>query len=228
MKKDYQALSRTLGYQFQDQSLLELALTHRSFSSSNNERLEFLGDSILNFVIAEALFEKFPKAREGQLSRLRSRLVNGETLAKVAKDWQLGEFLHLGSGELKSGGFRRESILADAVEGIIGSIYLDTGMEAAKDRILAWFEPRLAKLTLDAPLKDPKTQLQEFLQSRKQPLPVYDVVSVTGEAHAQQFEVSCLISLLGEAVVGEGTSRRGAEQNAARSALKALGITTGT
>jgi ribonuclease-3 len=227
VKKDYQALCRTLGYQFNDQTLLELALTHRSFSSSNNERLEFLGDSILNFVIAEALFEQFPRAREGQLSRLRSRLVKGETLAKVAKDWNLGDYLHLGSGELKSGGFRRESILADAVEGVIGGIYLDAGMEAAKGRILDWFQPRLAKLTLDAPLKDPKTQLQEFLQSRKQPLPVYDVVTVTGEAHAQQFEVSCQISLLDEAVTGEGTSRRNAEQNAARSALKSLGITTG-
>ena len=224
---DYAKLCRILGYDFSDLTLLQLALTHRSYASTNNERLEFLGDSILNFVIAEALFQQFPKGREGQLSRLRARLVRGETLAEVAKDWGLGDFLRLGSGELKSGGFRRESILADAVEAIIGAIYLDSGMERAHERVATWFGPRLEELTLEDHLKDPKTQLQEFLQSRKQPLPKYQVLKVSGEAHNQDFEVSCEVSVLDQPVVGTGSSRRGAEQHAARETLTKLGITPG-
>jgi len=159
-------LERRLGHTFQNQELMLLALTHRSFAGRNNERLEFLGDAILNFVAGEALFERFPQAREGQLSRLRARLVKGETLAVLARGFELGEYLRLGSGELKSGGFRRESILADALEALIGAIYLDADMETARERVLAWLADEFEGLTLVDTNKDPKTRLQEFLQSR--------------------------------------------------------------
>ncbi len=159
-------LERRLGYTFQDPDLMLLALTHRSFAGRNNERLEFLGDAILNFIIGEALYDHFPQAREGQLSRLRAKLVKGETLALLARSFELGDYLRLGSGELKSGGFRRESILADAMEALIGGIYLDAGMDAAKDRVMAWLGPQLRELTPVDTNKDPKTRLQEFLQAR--------------------------------------------------------------
>lgn len=223
-----QRLQRTLGYEFRNGELLALALTHRSVSGShNNERLEFLGDSILNFVIAEALFNQFSKAREGQLSRLRATLVKGDTLAKIALSWDLGPHLSLGSGELKSGGYRRESILADAVEAIMGAIYLDQGMAAAKERILAWYQDRLAALTLEQVSKDAKTRLQEYLQSRKQPLPEYRVASVTGDPHDQHFLVHCQLDGQPQPYCGEGGSRRVAEQQAARAALTGLGVTKG-
>jgi ribonuclease-3 len=220
-------LERQLGYTFKDQDLMVLALTHRSFAGRNNERLEFLGDAILNFVAGEALFERFPLAREGQLSRLRARLVKGETLAILARGFDLGDYLRLGSGELKSGGFRRESILADALEALIGAIYLDAGMDAARERVVAWLTNELASLTLVDTNKDPKTRLQEFLQSRACELPRYDVVDIQGDPHCRTFVVECQISLLNDKTLGQGASRRIAEQVAAAAALIALGVENG-
>ena len=217
-------LERQLGYTFKDQELMILALTHRSFAGRNNERLEFLGDAILNFVAGEALFQRFPLAREGQLSRLRARLVKGETLAILARGFDLGEYLQLGSGELKSGGFRRESILADALEALIGAIYLDAGMDVARERVLAWLTHELEGLTLVDTNKDPKTRLQEFLQSRGCELPAYDVVDIQGDPHCRSFIVECRVSLLKENTQGQGASRRIAEQVAAAAALQALGV----
>jgi len=217
-------LERKLGYSFRDKELMLLALTHRSYSGRNNERLEFLGDAILNFIAGEALFECFPQAREGQLSRLRARLVKGETLAVLARGFELGDFLRLGSGELKSGGFRRESILADALEALIGAIYLDAGMEAARERVLAWLADEMTNLTLVDTNKDPKTRLQEFLQSRGGELPQYEVVDIHGEPHCRTFFVQCSIDLLSETTKGQGASRRIAEQVAAAAALSALGV----
>ncbi len=214
-------LSR-LGCNFNDAALFELALTHRSCGALNNERLEFLGDSILGFVIGETLYQKFPDAKEGQLSRLRSQLVKGETLAEIAREFELGDCLNLGEGEMKSGGFRRASILADAVEAIIGAIYLDRGMEAARERILHWYQTRLQSLVLADNPKDPKTELQEFLQARKAPLPEYDVVDIAGDAHAQQFTVACSTTLLKQPTQAKASSRRAAEKLAAAAALKAL------
>jgi ribonuclease-3 len=220
-------LERQLGYTFKDQDLMVLALTHRSFAGRNNERLEFLGDAILNFVAGEALFERFPLAREGQLSRLRARLVKGETLAILARGFDLGDYLRLGSGELKSGGFRRESILADALEALIGAIYLDAGMDAARERVVAWLTNELESLTLVDTNKDPKTRLQEFLQSRACELPRYDVVDIQGDPHCRTFVVECQISLLNDKTLGQGASRRIAEQVAAAAALIALGVENG-
>lgn len=220
-------LERQLGYTFQDQGLLTLALTHRSFAGRNNERLEFLGDAILNFVAGEALYQRFPQAREGQLSRLRARLVKGETLAIMARGFELGEYLRLGSGELKSGGFRRESILADALEALIGAIYLDAGMDMARERVLAWLTQELDSLTLVDTNKDPKTRLQEFLQSRASELPCYEVVDIQGEPHCRTFFVQCTVDLLNEKTQGQGASRRIAEQVAAAAALVALGVENG-
>lgn len=222
-KSILERLERKLGYSFRDRSLMQLALTHRSFASRNNERLEFLGDAVLNFVVGEALFQRFPDAHEGQLSRLRARLVRGETLAQLARVFDLGEFLRLGSGELKSGGFRRESILADTAEALIGAIYLDAGMDAARERVLAWLEPHLSGLTLVDNHKDPKTRLQEYLQARSCDLPLYEVVDVQGEPHCRTFFVTCKIVLLNELTRGQGASRRIAEQVAAAAALVALG-----
>ena len=217
-------LSQRIDYTFNDHSLIELALTHRSCGGKNNERLEFLGDSIVNLVIAEALFVKFPEAKEGKLSRLRARMVKGVTLAELARDFALGDFLHLGSGEMKSGGHRRESILADTVEAIIGAIYLDSDMDTVKGKILQWYDSRLTALSLDDPLKDPKTQLQEFLQGKQAPLPKYDVLNIEGSAHEQLFKVSCKVQDLEKTIVGQGGSRRIAEQEAAAQALKFLDI----
>ncbi|SDO65480.1 RNAse III [Halomonas shengliensis] len=222
MSQTLNAFSRRLGHDFGDDALLELAMTHRSYGGQNNERLEFLGDSIVNFVIAEALFRRFPEAREGQLSRLRARLVKGQTLAELAREMGFGEHLRLGSGEMKSGGHRRESILADAVEAVIGAIYLDAGMEAVRTRVLSWYAVRLEGISLQDTQKDPKTRLQEFLQSRQAPLPRYEVVGVEGEAHAQIFTVECHVELLEGHTVGVGSSRRHAEQQAAELALKQL------
>lgn len=217
-------LQHKIGYTFKDQQLLVLALTHRSFAGRNNERLEFLGDAILNFVAGEALFSHFPDAKEGQLSRLRSRLVKGETLAVLARGFGLGEYLRLGSGELKSGGFRRESILADTTEAIIGAIYLDSNMDVARERVLAWLEQQFSELTLVDTNKDPKTRLQEYLQSRSAELPQYEVIDIQGEPHCRTFYVECQVSLLNESTQGQGASRRIAEQVAASLALQALGI----
>ncbi|MDG1581696.1 ribonuclease III [Pseudomonas sp. GOM6] len=224
MSQSLSRLERQLGHVFQNQELMLLALTHRSFAGRNNERLEFLGDAILNFVAGEALFERFPQAREGQLSRLRARLVKGETLAILARGFDLGDYLRLGSGELKSGGFRRESILADALEALIGAIYLDAGMDVARDRVLAWLAGELDGLTLVDTNKDPKTRLQEFLQSRGAELPRYEVVDIQGEPHCRTFFVQCEIALLTDKTQGQGASRRIAEQVAAAAALVALGV----
>lgn len=222
MSQSLDTLSRRIGHTFSDPSLLELAMTHRSYGGQNNERLEFLGDSIVNFVIAEALFQRFSQAREGQLSRLRARLVKGPTLAELAREMGFGDYLRLGSGEMKSGGHRRESILADAVESVIGAIYLDAGMEVARARVLAWYAERLEAISLQDTQKDPKTRLQELLQSRQLPLPRYEVVAVAGEAHAQTFTVECHIEMLDGHATGVGASRRHAEQKAAEQALARL------
>ncbi len=224
MSQELDRLQRSLGHTFQTPHLLEVALSHRSFGSENNERLEFLGDSVLNFVIAQALFERFPSAREGQLSRLRARLVKGATLAEVAREFSLGDYLRLGSGEMKSGGHRRDSILADAVEAIIGAILLDADFSACRERVLAWFAPRLAALSLKDTQKDAKTRLQEYLQGRQLALPVYEVLDIQGEAHAQTFHVSCFVAGLELTTRGQGSNRRIAEQKAAALALEQIGV----
>ena len=216
-------LCAAIGHSFADLTLLELALIHRSCGHHNNERLEFLGDSIVNFVIANALFDKFPKAREGQLSRLRAGLVKGVTLAEVAKEMHIGPCLKLGVGELKSGGQRRESILADATEAIIGAIYKDAGMDVCQVRILDWFASRLENLSLSDTQKDPKTRLQEYLQAKKSDLPVYQLIDVKGQDHEQMFIIECHSSLLDKPTKAEASSRRIAEQKSATLALQQLG-----
>jgi ribonuclease-3 len=218
-----QQLCQRIGYQFKDAELLQLALTHRSFGKQNNERLEFLGDSLLNFFIADALYQQFPSTKEGNLSRLRASLVKGVTLAKIALELQLGDDLRLGSGELKSGGNRRESILADTVEAIIGAIYLDAGESAARERVMCWFESRLENLDLEQDTKDAKTRLQEFLQGRGHALPHYEVVATRGGDHDPEFDIACHVDGLSSAVLATANSRKKAEQLAARQALKQLG-----
>lgn len=213
------SLSTKLGYQFANTSLLLSALTHRSKNSDNNERLEFLGDSILGFVIADALYNRFPTASEGELSRSRSHLVRGDTLAKLAKKLELGDFLRMGPGELKSGGYRRNSILADAFEALIGAIFLDGGLDPARVFIQKNFTEIFASLSLEHVAKDPKTQLQEYLQARKMEIPLYEVLSTSGDAHQQTFCVKCVIDKLGIETQGIGGSRRKAEQIAAKAAL---------
>ncbi|WP_126166014.1 ribonuclease III [Shewanella khirikhana] len=220
--KNLPRLCRTLGYEFSDVKLLEQALTHRSASNQHNERLEFLGDSILSIVISDALFHQFPKATEGDLSRMRATLVRGDTLAIIAKEFKLGDYLNLGPGELKSGGFRRESILADAVEAIIGAIYLDADLETCRALLLNWYQQRLAEIKPGVGQKDAKTLLQEYLQGVKKPLPEYQVTLVEGEAHDQTFTVECRVIDIAEPVVGVGSSRRKAEQMAAAQVLELL------
>ncbi len=223
MINSLEELQRKLGYNFKDVLLLEQALTHRSKGSENNERLEFLGDAILGFVVAEILYFKFDDAPEGQLSRFRASLVKKETLADLAREFSLGDFLVLGSGELKSGGFRRDSILADAMEAILGAMYLDGGIEGARLLIENSLKARLDKLSLaGADTKDPKTCLQEFLQGRHLALPEYEVVATFGDEHNQSFEVNCIVAGLEEPIKGKGTSRRRAEQAAAQKALEQL------
>jgi len=213
-------LCAALGYVFQQSDLLEEALTHRSASPRNNERLEFLGDALLNLVMAECLFQRYPQASEGELSRLRATLVKGETLAELARGLKLGENLWLGQGELKSGGPRRESILADALEAIFAAVYLDGGLEACRTLILNLYRDSLEGLTSAGELKDPKTRLQEYLQARQQPLPLYSVLKIRGEPHAQSFTVECAVA--DHRGVAVGSSRRKAEQDAARQVLEQL------
>lgn len=203
--------------------LLQAALTHRSVKGKNNERLEFLGDSILNFIIAAALYEKCPHAKEGELSRLRANLVNGEMLAEIAQEFELGQYLQLGPGELKSGGARRKSILADAFEAIIGAIYLDSNMLQCQEHVLSWYRSRLADFSQWETSKDPKTRLQEFLQGRKLPLPIYSVILIEGKAHHQHFKISCQVEGFSHITEGYGSSRRSAEQIAAQAYLDLLG-----
>lgn len=213
-------LERLIGYQFNNQSLLQQALTHRSHGSQNNERLEFLGDGVLNFIIAHQLFLRFPKLSEGDLSRMRAQLVKEPTLGEVALRLNLGEHLRLGEGELKSGGWRRPSVLADALEATIGAAYLDGGFDAAEQMVIRLFTPLMEKLDPKSIGKDPKSLLQEYLQSRKIELPEYRVISTEGEAHCQTFHVECHIQKLNITTAGEGASRRIAEQQAAEIAYK--------
>ena len=219
-------LEKILGYQFKDPNLLRQALSHRSVGAVHYERLEFLGDSILGFIIADELFKRFPDATEGQMTRLRSNLVKGKTLAVLAKQLSLGEFLQLGSGELKSGGFRRESILADSFEAITAGVYLESGVDKCRERLIAWYGKMLLEADPNEITKDPKSRLQELMQSLKLPLPDYETLNVTGKDHEQMFEVQC--SCLGsEKITGTKTtaiasSRRKAEGLAAEQALKIL------
>jgi ribonuclease III len=216
-------LTRVLGHGFDHQpDLLERALTHRSFSSDNYERLEFLGDSILNFVIAESICDRFPDTDEGTLSRLRSSLVRCETLAEIGRELDLGSYLILGSGELKSGGYDRDSILEDVLEAIIGAIYRDAGIASAKEFILRIFSERLRGLNLSVSLKDPKTRLQELLQKHGRDLPVYNILDVSGPPHHQTFKIECHLQNPEEIFNGKGSSRRKAEQDAASLALREL------
>jgi ribonuclease III len=217
---DLEDFGRTIGCRFRDPELLERALTHRSFSAIHNERLEFLGDSVLNCAVALQLFRKFPALSEGELSRLRASLVSQPTLAAVAASVQLGARLRLGEGELRSGGASRPSILADGLEAVIGAAFLDSGFDAAYDLVARLFDAQLGKVDPQTTGKDAKTLLQEYLQSRRLPLPHYSVVAIRGEAHEQIFEVACEIPQLRIRAAGEGTSRRSAEQQAARVAYE--------
>jgi len=196
------------------------ALTHRSASSKHNERMEFLGDSVLGLVITNALYHKMPKATEGYLSRLRASLVNENTLAEIANELSLGDFLRLGAGELKSGGFRRKSILSDTLEAVIASVYLEKGTDPAKEFILRIYTGRLENLPSEDSLKDPKSRLQEFLQSRQHDIPQYNLLSTTGDAHRQIFTAECIISSLNIHTKGVAGSRRKAEQQSAQNAYE--------
>lgn len=223
MSATLHSLMNRLGYEFRDPSLLDLALTHRSVSKrNNNERLEFLGDAQLSQIVSCWLYERFPLTREGQLTRMRASLVRGQTLAIVAAELGLGDYLHLGSGELKSGGFRRESILADALEAVIGAILLDGGFETCGEVVLKWFAPRLESISPDAITKDAKTRLQEWLQSRQFDLPVYQLDSTIGQPPNQTFFVSCVLAAQEQSFKSKGSSRRKAEQACAELALKWL------
>jgi ribonuclease-3 len=215
-------VERTFGHGFTTSSLCHTAVTHRSAGAEHNERLEFLGDSILNCAVARLLFDAHPLADEGALSRLRASLVSGDTLAQVAGDLGLGEFLRLGQGEMKSGGFRRASILADALEAILGAIFLDAGFDAAAAAVTRIMRPRMSDLPAADALKDPKTRLQEVLQARGLALPVYTLTAVGGDPHAQSFTVTCDVPVFGVAAVGEGASRRRAEQLAAAKVIELL------
>ena len=215
-------VERTFGHVFASPELLDAALTHRSAGADHNERLEFLGDSILNCSVARMLYDAHPQADEGALSRLRATLVSGESLAQIAGDLGLGEHLHLGAGELKSGGFRRASILADALEALLGAIFLDSGFDAADAAVARIMTPRMSDLPGAEALKDPKTRLQEVLQASGLALPIYTLTAVTGDPHAQSFTVTCEVPVFGVAAVGEGASRRRAEQLAAAKVLDLL------
>ncbi|WP_343153926.1 ribonuclease III [Buchnera aphidicola (Mindarus keteleerifoliae)] len=217
-------LQKILGYRFKNKELLILALTHRSASSQHNERLEFLGDSILSFIIANALYKHFPHINEGDMSRIRASLVCGHALASIAYEFDLGEYLQLGQGELKSGGFKRESILANTVEALIGAIFLDSNINKIEKLILNWYRNKLKKINPINTQKDPKTRLQEYLQAKHLPLPSYLIVKVYGEAHNQLFTINCEISGINENLIGVGVSRRKAEQDAAQHALIKLGL----
>jgi len=216
------AFARRLGHEFANPGLLRTALTHRSHSATHNERLEFLGDSILNCVIAHQLFQRFPSLPEGDLSRLRANLVKKETLHELAQGLNLGEQLRLGEGELKSGGHTRPSILADALEALFGAVFLDAGFDTAHQVVSRLFTAKLDAISTDQPIKDPKTRLQEYLQARRQPLPVYTLAAADGQAHQQQFRILCQVASANLQTEGQGGSRRAAEQEAALRALEIL------
>jgi ribonuclease-3 len=217
---DWERLQRAIGYRFAQPALLVQALTHRSHSTPHNERLEFLGDSILNCIVAAALYRRFGELKEGELSRLRANLVRQETLHQLAQRLALGEYLRLGEGELKSGGYTRPSILADALEALVGATFLDGGFTAAEDVIGQLYRVLLDELDPNDTGKDPKTLLQEFLQGRRVALPKYTVISTRGAAHSQQFEVECNIPEFSIRTTGSGASRRVAEQQAAQRAYE--------
>jgi ribonuclease-3 len=219
---DTKALARLIGYQFINENLLQEALTHRSASAVNNERIEFLGDSVLNFVIAEELYRRYPDVAEGDLSRLRATLVKKEGLARIAHDLGLSHYLILGSGELKSGGYRRDSILADTVEAIFGAVYLDAGFDRCRQLILQMYQKQLHDIPALAELKDPKTRLQELLQAHKLALPEYELTDVSGKAHQQMFTIQCHIREFSMTTQGRASSRRKAEQQAATLAIAQL------
>ena len=222
MDINYQRLLDRIGHDFSQAALFEQALTHRSYGAKNNERLEFLGDAILGMIVSDILYRRFGKAKEGELSQLRASLVKGSTLAEVAKELGIGEHLRLGAGEMKSGGARRDTILADAMEAIIGAIFVDGGVDACQARIAVWFDQRLNNLSVKTITKDAKTLLQEFLQGRGFELPVYRVSESTGDAHQQVFKVQCTLPDSEEQTVGEGSSRKKAEQMAAQFMLEQL------
>lgn len=217
---NFDQLSQRIEYHFEDLAILRQALTHRSHSTQHNERLEFLGDSVVNCAVAFELYRRFPHYEEGELSRLRALLVNQSSLATVARELGIGDCMLLGEGEIKSGGRHRPSILADALEAVIGAVFIDGGYDAARDVVRRIFENSLLSINLEHSGKDSKTLLQELLQGRRLSLPQYDVVAVLGEAHQQRFEVACIIPGLGIRCVGSGTSRRRAEQEAARRAYE--------
>lgn len=222
MNKAETWLEKTLQYQFQNAELYQQALTHRSATHRNNERLEFLGDAVLDFVVSEAVYLARPEVTEGDLSKLRASLVKDESLAEIALEIGLGEHLILGSGERKTGGHRRESILADALEAIFGAVFLDSGFDAAKKVIDRVYAQRYQDLPDVADLRDPKTRLQEWLQARKMELPQYDLVAVSGEDHQKKFTVTCAVVEKSVSTDGESTTRRKAEQEAARKMIRLL------
>ncbi|MDG1165158.1 MAG: ribonuclease III [Porticoccaceae bacterium] len=222
MASNVRLLQERLQYQFSDKELLSLALSHRSCGSRNNERLEFLGDSILGVTVTDFLYHQFPQAREGDLSRMRSHIVRAESLAQVAKNLELGPELSLGPGEMKSGGQRRDSILGDTVEALIGAVYLDSGIDKARRCIGIWFAELLDAASDVQPIKDAKTTLQEWLQQRSKPVPEYELVNTGGEAHSRLFTVSCKIDAVDKTVSATASSRRKAEQLVAEQLLAEL------
>jgi ribonuclease-3 len=222
LNREQTELCRRLQYTFADPALLERALTHRSRSADNYERLEFLGDSLLSLVISAELYHRFPDLTEGELTRLRASLVKKETLAAIARELELGDCLVLGGGEMKSGGFDRDSILADALEAVFGAAYEDRGIEAAQQLVRRLYGPYLERLDARAIPKDPKTRLQEHLQKQSLPVPIYNVLHVSGDPHNQVFIVECRIPDLALTTRGEGATRRAAEQQAASQALERL------
>lgn len=221
----FNILQKIIGYDFNNRKILKLALTHRSASNKHNERLEFLGDSILNYIISYALYQKFPKVNEGDMSRMRASLVKGNTLSKVALELKLSKYLKLGSGEIKSGGLYRKSILADTLEAIIGGIFIDSNnIRIVENLVLKWYKIRLNNIIPGDKQKDPKTRLQEYLQGRHLPLPLYIVMRISGKSHDQKFTIHCKVSGIKDPIIYTSSSRRKAEQAAAKQVLIKLGI----
>ena len=219
---EFKKLQGILGYHFNNLGLLKRALTHRSCAKTHNERLEFLGDSLLGFLIARRIYQLYPDLDEGDLTRMRSALVNKEALAETARNLRIGDYLYLGRGEENSGGRNRDSVLADAVEAIIGAVYLDTGIDAARGAVNNWFKELLAAASDAQPVKDAKTALQEWLQQRSKPVPQYELVNTGGEAHSRLFTVSCKIDQVNKTISATASSRRKAEQLVAEQLLSEL------